>query len=242
MWIDGFQGSRDQHKWRKDRTEEVRKIALKYLPDANMVIRDRNFGIAMQYRDVEAHTFSLDTDIAFFFEEDLVLSPLYLEALIDIEQKTREFKQVGKIAAHGYVRGRGEIETIHGVGVGAMTWGFGLRRKQYEESLPFLNQYYELISNDSYWRRNDESIHSLLLTFGIEVKATSQDAVKGGIARKLRFVPISTMSRLGKYIGRSGEHKSIWSSHTQHKKFFDITMNDSWHVTRDDIVNHLATK
>lgn len=235
IWIDGYRGSRDEGRNRGDYTEKTIQLAKDYLPGFRLVIRESNVGIAMQYREAEAQSFRTNTDIAFFFEEDLVVSPHYLEALLDLEMKTRNFTEIGRIAAHGYVKNRREVQRTNGVGRAMQTWGFGLRRRMYEASLPMLSKYYEVLDGTSYYKRDSERIQTVLLELGLEVKETSQDYVKGRIARHLGFTGISTYSQLGKYIGRTGEHKSLLSSFFRHKRLFNIQLDTTWSVSTTDI-------
>jgi hypothetical protein len=105
----------------------------------------------------------------------------------------------------------------------------------HEESLPLLSKYYEVLDGTSYYKRDSERIQTVLLELGLEVKETSQDYVKGRIARHLGFTGISTYSQLGKYIGRTGEHKSLLSSFFQHKRLFNIHLDKTWSVSSTDI-------
>lgn len=239
FWIDGFQGSRDEHRWHRNRTQVVSKLAKEYFPEARFVIRDKNHGIAMQYREAEAYSFSLNTDVAFFFEEDLVLSRYYLEALIDLEEKTRSFPQIGRFAVHGYIREAQDSLGAHQINEAGVTWGFGLRRRQYEALLPLMSQYYDLIAGDSYWKRNHEAIRKMMLSHGIYQQATSQDRIKSSFARKLGFLGISTRSQLGQYIGRTGEHKTYLTSLTRRRGLFGRAFDESWGVQSQDVEDFL---
>lgn len=240
IWIDGYKGSRDESRNRRDNTEKTMQLARKYLLGSNIVVREGNLGIAMQYRHAEAQSFNTSTDIAFFFEEDLVLSPYYLEALLDLEMKTRDFPQIGRIAAHGYIKDRKDFKRTTGVARSFKTWGFGLRRSLYETSKPLVTQYYELLDGTAYYKRNDAAICSMLSSLGIEVHATSQDFVKGRIAAHLGFTGITTYSKLGTYIGRQGEHKSLLTSFLRHKGLFNTSIDTTWSVSADDIEKFLS--
>lgn len=239
IWIDGYRGSRDESRNRTNNTEKTIQLATNYFPGANLVIREHNFGIAMQYREAEAQSFRTNADIAFFFEEDLVLSPHYLEALIDLEIKTRNFPQIGRIAAHGYIKDRKDFKRTTGVGQSMKTWGCGVRRSLYESSLPLLGKYYEVLAGTPYFRRDSDSIRSVLLELGLEVNATSQDFVKGRIASHLGFTGVSTYGQLGRYIGRSGEHKSLLTSLFRHRGLFNTRFDTTWSVSTTDIQEFL---
>lgn len=239
IWIDGYRGSRDESRNQTNNTEKTIQLAKDYLPESNLVIREHNVGIAMQYRAAEEQSFRINSDIAFFFEEDLVLSPHYLEALIDLEIKTRNFPQIGRIAAHGYIKDRKDLKRTTGVGRSMKTWGFGMRRSLHEASMPLLGKYYEVLAGTSYFRRDSEAIRSVLVGLGLEANATSQDFVKGRIASHLGFTGVTTCGRLGRYIGRSGEHKSLLTSFLRHKGLFNTRFDTTWSVSTNDIQEFL---
>ncbi|MEN9923379.1 MAG: hypothetical protein RIS09_893, partial [Actinomycetota bacterium] len=217
VWIDGYSGSKDAVRLKRNRTEQTLEVAKKFLPNASFIVRSKNVGIAGQYHEAELASFSIDTDIAFFFEEDLVLSPRYLEALLQLESLTRGIESIGRISAHGYGRGQAPYNSTSGVRSSLRTWGFGVRRHLHLASQPYLAAYMNVVNKKPYWRRDANAIFSEMKALGVNLgsQSSSQDSVKGSIAKSIGISGITTNARLAKYIGKTGEHKMLLSSLTK---------------------------
>jgi glycosyltransferase involved in cell wall biosynthesis len=243
VWIDGYSGSKDAVRLKRNRTEQTLEVAKKFLPNASFIVRNKNVGIAGQYHEAELASFSIDSDIAFFFEEDLVLSPRYLEALLQLESLTRGIESIGRISAHGYGRGHAPVNSTIGVRSSMRTWGFGLRRHLHLASQPYLDVYMEIINQKPYWRRDANAIFSEMKALGVNLgsQSSSQDSVKGSIAKSIGISGITTNARLAKYIGKTGEHKMLLSSLTKRRQLFATSIDDDFSVTAQDIHDFLET-
>jgi hypothetical protein len=101
----------------------------------------------------------------------------------------------------------------------------------------------EIINQKPYWRRDANAIYSEMKALGVNLHShsSSQDSVKGSIAKSMGISGITTNARLAKYIGRTGEHKMLLSSITKRRQLFATSIDDDFSVTAQDIHEFLET-
>jgi hypothetical protein len=204
--IDGYAGSKDENLGRPDRTGEVEAIAREFFPDARITRASRNIGIARHYALVEHRAFQDSAaSWATFFEEDLVLSPRYLEIMATLISHVDAEPRVVQVSATGDTILTEEFRT-DALYPMWHAWGFALRREHYQERRPIVDKYLETIAELPYFMRDQVDVWSPLVGFGLYPIASSQDYIKQEIRRHFGGLAVTTARSYCRYIGEDGEH------------------------------------
>ncbi len=170
-----------------------------------------NIGICENFLRAERFAFvTLDAPIAYFFEDDLVLSPEYV-ATLDVLRRNFEqeprigyFSAVGNFRASPAVQDEKKHETIK---MGHL-WGFALTQIHWNKMQPILSAYYELVCGNDYRRRPHDKIRALFRKWNISKAETSQDSAKDIATLLLGGWRASTFICLAQYIGEQGTHST----------------------------------
>ena len=204
--IDGYRGSRDEFLGKPDRTAEMAQLAETVFPDARILRRAENLGIADHYADVEHQVFDDESATwALFFEEDLVLSPVYLENMVRLLDYVAPEERIVVASATGDTLSPKE-HGDHALYAMDHAWGFALRRSHYVDRRPLVDAYLATMSGSSYFRRDNAAIMDLFVEEGMYPVGTSQDYVKQAIRRDRGLLAVTTGLNFGRYIGAEGEH------------------------------------
>ena len=71
-------------------------------PNGAVFESNDNLGIAMNFDRAERYVFEiLSADAAIFFEDDMIISPVYLEVLGRLIERALEDERIGYVAAFG---------------------------------------------------------------------------------------------------------------------------------------------
>lgn len=97
IYIDGFEDSVYHRKNRTNFTNEVQAIAREFFPDSEIKKFDMNCGIADLHNRLQTAVFAKTDQWAAFFEEDVVLDPLYLQELEKLIEISEEFDSIVKV-------------------------------------------------------------------------------------------------------------------------------------------------
>jgi hypothetical protein len=97
IYIDGFEDSVYHRKNRINFTNEVESIAQEFFPDSEIKKFDMNCGIADLHNRLQTAVFAKTDQWAAFFEEDVVLDPLYLKELEKLIEISEEFDSIVKV-------------------------------------------------------------------------------------------------------------------------------------------------
>ena len=204
--IDGYAGSKDEALRRPDRTGEVEAVAREFFPEARIAKAPRNMGVARHYALVEQLAFQDSAaSWATFFEEDLVLSPRYLEIMaalighVDAEPRVAQVSATGDTILTEEMSADALYPMWH-------AWGFALRREHYQERTPIVERYLETIADHPYFMRDQVDVWSTLVGFGLYPISSSQDYIKQEIRRHFARLAVTTGRSYGRYIGKDGEH------------------------------------
>lgn len=179
------------------------------LPGGHVHLAPHNLGIALNFDRAERHVFeTLGAEVAYFFEDDMVLSPHYLTALDMMADYALNEERVGYVAAYGYhkadlaeqSRRRREVVQMH------HHWGFALTRRQWLRQREIVLGYLKLVAGVEYGKRPSQEIRRYFEELGFPHPATSQDAAKEIANNVLGTVRVMCFPVYGHYIGKEGTH------------------------------------
>ncbi|MGD0721556.1 MAG: hypothetical protein ABR970_11000 [Roseiarcus sp.] len=180
-----------------------------YFPEGRVHPGAVNIGICENFYRAEHFVFdTLGAECAYFFEDDLVLSPAYLQMMETLESWARSMPNVAYFSAYGnyyaeaeeLAAGRRDLINLD------HHWAFGLVRRHWAKMQPQLEAYYQLVRGTDYSRRFDREIFDLYQNCDAAPPASSQDAAKAFACDRLGLWRCNTMTPFAKYIGVHGQH------------------------------------
>lgn len=167
-----------------------------------------NIGTCENFLRAERFAFeTLKAPVAYFFEDDLVLSPHYVAAL-DVLRRALCGRRVGYFNACGsFGSPLAEQSARHDqlIDMGHL-WGFGLKRSHWLAMQPRLAPYHALVVGRDYRQGPRDAIQAYFRTLGLSMEATSQDAAKVLVTQSLGSWQASTFPCFARYIGKEGLH------------------------------------
>ena len=162
-----------------------------------------NLGVAWNFARAERYLFGeLGAAAAYFFEDDLVLSPHYLTALEALTEIALTEKRIAYVAAYGNHRAtlieqrRAPNELI----LMRHKWGFATTHRQWVAQREILEPYLEIVSRNDYYMRDHKAIRKYFQTLGYGSTGSSQDGMKDVASCVLGTTKIMTSACFGKYI------------------------------------------
>ena len=169
----------------------------------------QNLGVALNYDRAERLAFeTLGAEVAYFLEDDLVLSPHYLATLDRLAALALADERVGYVAAYGNHRldvaeqqaRRDELAQIEHL------WGYALTRRHWAERQPLWQDYLALLAGRNYRDRPHQLIQEHRWRQGAGVEVSSQDGAKVACCQVLGRVRLNTVAVLARNIGEYGLH------------------------------------
>ncbi len=189
--------------------EECIEAFANQFPSSRIFSGERNLGVALNFDRAEEYFFSeLGADAAFFFEDDLILSPYYIDAVEKLMGMALNEPRLGYVAAYGdhhaslVEQKRSPTELI----LMRHKWGFGLTKRQWLLQKPIVEPYLEIIRRCDYRARDHDAIRAYYRTLGLGSAGTSQDAMKDVASALLGTAKGMTYVCFGKNIGEHGLH------------------------------------
>ena len=175
--------------------------------EGRIVRNERNLGIGLNMLAAQQHAFKeLGLDVAYFFEDDLVLHHRYIEQLALLEKAFRPHqKLVPYFAAYG---------TVHTVRIPPAAfvnkdlrymehlWAFGLFRSHWEEEQQILKGYFDYLAQVDYSQRDHQLIQGMFCNLGWTYPYTSQDGARMVALCVMGRCALSTRQPLAHYIGQ----------------------------------------
>jgi hypothetical protein len=188
--------------------EECVETFREVFPDGHVHVSDANLGICENFLRAERFVFNtLKAPVAYFFEDDMVLSKHYLSAM-DMLRRAVFGRRIGYFNACGSFKASLEEQLAsldQVIGMGHL-WGFGLKRSHWLAMQPKLQPYYDLVVGRAYKDRPKAAIQAYFRTLGLSHEATSQDITKALITQRLGVWRASTYACFSQYIGKVGVH------------------------------------
>lgn len=178
-------------------------------PEGQVFQADTNLGVALNIDRAERYVFeTLGAEVAYFFEDDLILGPHYLDALGQLADFALTEERVGYVAAYGDHRAnlQEQIERNREVVPMDHIWGFALLRRQWERQKPIIEPYLDIIRQRPYRSRDNTAIRQYYRSLGYPWDITSQDAAKHIAGLVIGTVRIMSFACFGKYEGSEGLH------------------------------------
>lgn len=180
------------------------------IPDGTVFTSPHNIGVLENYRRAEQFVFrERKSEVAYFFEDDLVLSPHYLAMLDQMCAFALRSDAIGHFSCYGS-RHTASLESQRDQQA-ALTrleyhWGFGVTRRHWCELEEWIQPYYEMMRGRDYRRRPKDKIRAFMLERGYPVNWSTEDHVKKVGTYALGRVSLNTVACFGRNIGVFGLH------------------------------------
>jgi len=178
-------------------------------PQGVVHLAPHNLGIALNFLRAEQFVFEeLGREVAYFFEDDMILSPHYLVMMDRIYERVRAADRVGYFAAYGKLSTPVAVQRLKGGRMMRLTlhWAFGLTRQHWRDLRIWLEPYYKLIEGHDYRQLPRSRIFQHYRSLGIPIRGTNQDTLKRIGTYALGRVGINTHACFAQYIGVDGVH------------------------------------
>lgn len=190
-----------------------RNIALfkTHFPDGIVRQSLDNLGVALNFERAEKEAFEvLDASFCIFLEDDLELGPYYLKTMLHLADMVLKRGDIGYFAAYGQHRAglKHQLAFPNRIIPLNHNWAFGLTRKQWRLSAPYVEQYLALVRGVDYRDRPHEEIFQLTQSWGAGAPGSSQDVIKSIACHLTGGCKINTTPAFGQYIGETGLHST----------------------------------
>ena len=184
-------------------------VFKQHFPAGHVHLARRNLGVAHNIGRAQRFLLgAMRAPVAYFFEDDMVLSPYYLGALASLARIALDDERIGYVAAYGDHFAGASPEAAAAQGLIAMehNWGFALTRRHWLEQQPILRAYRRLLWGADYRDRPQRRIKAFFHSFGYEPGGTSQDCATHLATLVLGRVRLRCVPCYGHYIGEHGLH------------------------------------
>lgn len=178
-------------------------------PKGTIHLAQANIGICENFDRAENFLFDeLGAACAYFFEDDLVLSPAYVQMLDLMQAEASKTGLIAYFAAYGdyYSPPAPDEERARRLMPLDHHWGFGLfaqhRARIRAEIQPFL----DLVVGHDYIRRNHIAVYEMYRQLGSCPRGSSQDAAKAHACARLGYWRCNTTLPFARYVGDVGAH------------------------------------
>lgn len=177
-------------------------------PQGEVFVSEHNMGPALNFERAERWAFeTCDSPVSLFFEDDMVLSPHYIHALMGMLEATEDDPRVAYLGAYGSLLKVPDAPPNSYVPMHT-NWAFALRRASWLKMRPYLDAYLAIISKTDYRDRDMNAIRDLRAGWGQAGAYTTQDVLHTIALRLTGGIKICSHARLGRYIGARGLHIS----------------------------------
>ena len=178
-------------------------------PNGTVHYTGDNIGIFENFCRAEAYFFEENAfDTAWFFEDDMVLSPVYFLMMERLQAWAARSSRVAYFSAYGnYYASPSEVaENRRAIIPLDHHWAFGLRRAAWLKMQPMLAGYFEHVRGQDYARRYHRGIFEYFAKSGLVPRGSSQDAAKMWTCARLGLLRLRTFAPFARYIGTKGAH------------------------------------
>ena len=188
---------------------ECVKRFRKIFPDGQVLQSHVNLGVALNFDRAERLFFEdLQAECGLFFEDDLLLSPHYLDALLQLSHFALIEPLVAYVAAYGDHKAPLEKQRASPAKIVPMfhNWGFALTRRQWLRQREIVDGYLSIVRENEYMRLDEKRIAAYYASWGFTWPAFGQDAAKLVASLVLGTTRIMCFPCFGRYIGKEGTH------------------------------------
>jgi hypothetical protein len=168
-----------------------------------------NIGICENFCRAEEHFFhDNDFPTAWFFEDDMILSPVYFRMMERLERYANSVPRVAYFSAYGnYYASQEEVAAnLREIIPLDHHWAFGLQRDAWLRMRKGLEGYYALVRGKDYARRYHREIYDYFARSGSVPRGSSQDAAKSWVCARLGLLRLRTFAPFARYTGTQGAH------------------------------------
>ena len=189
------------------------KLFSKYFDGENVFVSDENMGIGgIRYLAEIRFFLERKNKWVLFLEDDLELSPVYLEMLMEMKSNAFDSEKVSQVAAFGNI-GVKQYEFNPSICMLAHSWGALTSGKYWKIIEPVLDVYTNLILQFGYKNRPSNQIRKIYMEIGIswyfetELESlTSQDNLRSALYLYAGGIRLNTVNSYAKYIGIDGDN------------------------------------
>lgn len=178
-------------------------------PDGTVHHSVANIGICENFYRAENYFFSeRDFSCAYFFEDDMIVSPCYLQMMDILKAFADRSPRVAYFAAYGdyYSSAEEQVERRREIILLDHHWAFGLQRDAWRRIREQTAEFHRLTLGIDYARRPHKAIYALYDRFKAVPAGTSQDAAKAFACDRLGLLRLRTFATFARYIGSKGAH------------------------------------
>jgi hypothetical protein len=182
---------------------------LEIFPNGQVLQSAVNLGVALNFDRAERLFFEkLEAECGLFFEDDLVLSPHYLDALLQLVDFALSEPLVSYVGAYGDHTASLERQRFNSKRVIPLihNWGFAITRRQWLQQNKVVDGYLAIVQENDYQRRDHQRIENYFGSFGFATGCSSQDWAKVVAGLVLGTTRLMCFPCFGHYIGREGLH------------------------------------
>jgi hypothetical protein len=168
-----------------------------------------NIGICENFCRAEEHFFEMNSfSTAWFFEDDMILSPVYFRMMERLQRYAAMTPRVAYYSAYGnYYAPREEVAANRRAIIPLdHHWAFGLQRAAWLRMRRQLEGYYALVRGQDYARRWHRAVFDYFAKSQAVPRGSSQDAAKSWACARLGLLRLRTFAPFARYIGTQGAH------------------------------------
>lgn len=181
------------------------KIFVKLFPKGTVFYSRDNLGPGLNIARAESWLFeNLDTEAGAIFEDDMIVSPHYLEILQAMLGANCGDDRIAYVAAYGPVLpeppGDEPYAPMH------LNWAFALTRHQWLKRKPLVDAYLDILRRSDYRDRDMVGIMQLRERWGLPGPYTTQDVMRAAATYKVGGIRLNTRQHYARYIGARGLH------------------------------------
>jgi len=186
-------------------------------PAGEVLAQPFNTGVGLNILRAQERAFiELGLEAAFFFEDDLIPHPTYLEQMVAIREVLAPHRELAPyFAAYGYLHAFSpRREQIPGSGLRFMDqslWAYGLFRDHWLEEQKLLEPYFTYLRTVPYHERDHDVVAGVFRDLGRPHPATSQDGARLVALCLLGRCAVTTVPARAVYAGIEGEHSDATS-------------------------------
>lgn len=207
---DGAVSSLSGHRYATDEVIETNTLLFQRLfPDGKVIKSAENLGVALNFERAEEYIFEiLKAPYGIFLEDDMELSPIYLTVMHRLAKIALQDERIGYFAAYGNHRLSAAEQTAKHMEFFPMdhNWAFGLTRRQWLKSKPYVDDYLKIVRKQDYGQRPNDQIRELFESWGCKMPGSSQDVAKTLACYVTGGTKVNTAPVYGRYIGAKGIH------------------------------------